>query len=291
MGRFVAFSDFLKERFGCRVHKVSFRIGNTCPNRDGTISWGGCIYCNGAELIPHSYRLGMGVREQVVSGMRAVVKRFGATRFIPYLQDNTGTYGDEERIIEALNEAISVEGVVGLSIGTRADCISERFFRYFEDVSRRLLLIVEIGVQSVNEETLRIINRGHDLKVVEMAFSRLNEMGVHTVAHIILGLPNDSDEDVVRMGRWLSQNDIKGVKIHNIVVLRGTPLFDMYNNKRFEPPSLEGLLRKYRLLFDNMRDGMVVHRLNTDVRPEFIVAPDYARDKNALLKRIKSVMD
>jgi len=290
MSRFIQFSDFLKQRFGCRVHKVSFKVGNTCPNRDGTISSGGCIYCNGAELIPPSYREGMSIREQITSGIERIRKRYGAKKFIPYLQDNTATYGDEDRIIASLNEAISVDDVVGISVGTRADCISDRFYRYFEELSKRTFLIVEIGVQSTNEETLRIINRGHNLEIVETAFSRLNQMGVHTVAHIILGLPNDTDEDVVRMGQWLSQNSIKGVKIHNIVVVKNTPLYYLYEEKKFSPPSLQEILKKYRLLFDSMRSDIVIHRLNTDVRSDFIVAPEYARDKNSLLVRLKSVL-
>ncbi len=287
MDRHIFISDFLKKRFGFRVHKVAFRIGNTCPNRDGTISHGGCIFCNGEELVPSTYRQGMSVEEQIKRGIELVKKRYNAGGFIAYLQDNTATYGNEERIMNAIEEAMSVDGVVGLSIGTRADCISERFYRFFEEISKRTFLMVEIGVQSINEETLRIINRGHNVRVVEEAFRRLQEYNVHTVAHIILGLPNDRESDIEKLSIWLGKNGVSGVKIHNIVVLRDTTLADMYKSGQYLPAGKEELISLYRLFFRGLNKEIVIHRLTTDARAEYIIAPDYARDKNLLIRDIK----
>lgn len=290
MGRNIFISEFLRRRFGLRVHKVAFRIGNTCPNRDGRISSGGCIYCNGAELIPSSFREGMGVKEQIIRGIEVVKKRYRAGRFIAYLQDNTATYGDEGRIIDAIREAISVEGVVGISIATRADCISEDFYRFIQELSGEIFLMIEIGVQTVNEETLRIINRGHGIKIVEEAFRRLSNYNVHTVAHIILGLPNDTESDVRCLSVWLKKNSVAGVKIHNIVVLEGTDLAEMYRLNRFMPPDRESLLHLYSVFFNDLDKDIVIHRLITEARPEYIIAPEYAVDRNSLLCDIKRLL-
>ncbi|MGB9600821.1 MAG: TIGR01212 family radical SAM protein [Myxococcota bacterium] len=292
MSKFIFLSDYLKSRFGFRVHKVSFRIGNSCPNRDGTISKGGCIFCNGAELIPFSYRRGMTPVEQIEAGIEIVKRKYKAEGFIAYLQDNTATYGDEGLIMNSIRDVLSVKGVVGVSLGTRADCISERFFKFFEEISRETLLMVEIGVQSVNEETLKRINRGHSVKVMEDTFLRLAlSHNIHTVAHIILGLLDEGEEDVINIARWLNRYKVDGVKIHNIVVLRDTPLSEMYFDNRFIPPDRSTLLRFYKILFQNLKDDIVIHRLTTDASDEFIIAPDYARHKGLLIREIKRVLD
>ncbi len=289
MGNIIYLSDFLKNRFGRRVHKVSFRLNNTCPNRDGKISSGGCIFCNGQELVPFSYKKGMSPCEQIKSGIEIVRRKYKAEKFIAYLQDNTGTYGDEENIMDAVREVIKVDGVAGVSIGTRADCISDRFYRFFEELSKETFLMVEIGVQSINEKTLNIINRGHDVRVVEETFKRLSRFDIHTVAHIILGLMNDTEDDIRRLSLWMGDNMISGVKIHNIVVLKDTPLQNMYLSGEFVPPSEESLLRLYEVFFRNLKNRIVVHRLTTDAGRRFIVAPDYAADKSRLLSEIRNL--
>jgi len=291
MGNIIFFSDFLRDKFGFRVHKVSFRLNNTCPNRDGTISRGGCVFCNGKELIPKTYRKGMTPIEQIKAGIEIVRGKYKAEGFIAYLQDNTGTYGDEEYIIGSLIDVLSVNGIVGLSIGTRADCISENFFKFFEEISKKTFLMVEIGVQSINEETLRLINRGHNVDIMERMFDRLAESGIHTVAHIILGLMNDSESDIINLADWLYRHKVSGVKIHNIVVLRDTQLEKMYYNNRFIPPDKERLLELYKLFFENIKGDLVIHRLTTDADKRYIVAPDYAFDKNSLINEIKRLLN
>lgn len=290
MSRVIFLSDFLRMRFGEKVHKVSFRLGNTCPNRDGKISTGGCIFCNGEELIPFSYKSGMSPSEQIKRGIEVISKKYGAKRFIAYLQDNTGTYGDEDYIIDSIKEVIKVDNVVGVSIGTRADCISERFYKFFEEIAKRIFLMVEIGVQSINENTLKIINRGHNVEILTEAFNRLNKSRIHTVAHIILGLINDTEEDIRKLSIWIGDNKIAGVKIHNIVILKGTQLEKMYLSGQYSPPEKESLFNLYRLFFQNLRSNIVVHRLTTDVAKKYIVAPDYASDKNYLMQEIKNII-
>lgn len=292
MSRFVFLSDFLKQKFQKRVHKVSFRLNSTCPNRDGTISRGGCIFCNGRELIPFSYKEGMSPSEQILAGIEVIRKKYKAEAFIAYLQDNTATYGDEEGIIKAIYEVSRIEGVVGVSIGTRADCISDRFFDFFNEFSREKFLMIEIGVQSVNERTLRLINRGHSVDILEKVFLRLSENPlIHSVAHIILGLPDETEEDVQNTARWLNQYSVCGVKVHNLVVLRDTPLERLYLDRRYIPPEKERLLKYYDVFFKNLDDRIIIHRLTTDAPKSFIVAPDYAINKNELLSEIKRIIE
>ncbi len=290
MNNIIFLSDFLKKRFNSRVHKVSFKVGSTCPNRDGKISYGGCIFCNGRELIPHSYREGMSPSSQIKAGIEIVRKKYKAEKYIAYLQDNTGTYGDEEKIIEAISEVLRIDGVVGISIGTRADCISDNFYKFFSEISKRTFLMVELGVQTINRETLNIINRGHSVEIMENAFRRLAEYNIHTVAHIIVGLMNDTEEDLKNLAGWLFKNSVRGIKVHNIVVLKDTLLAKMYLRGEYIPPSRERLLHLYKIFFENIKQEVVIHRLTTDANREFIIAPDYAIDKNSLLKEIKDLI-
>ncbi|MCX7944085.1 MAG: TIGR01212 family radical SAM protein [Deltaproteobacteria bacterium] len=287
MNRPVFLSDYLKAKFGEKVHKVSFKLGLTCPNRDGRISYGGCIYCNGAELIPFSYREGMTPKEQIEKGIEVVRRKYKVNKFIAYLQDNTGTYGFEDYIMNSISDVLGMEGIVGISIGTRADCISDSFYKFFSEISKKTFLMVELGVQSINPRTLEIINRGHGVKIVEDAFKRLNQSEIHTVAHVIIGLMNDKEDDVKGLAEWISKNEIKGIKVHNIVVLRDTSLEKMYLNGGFVPPEKERLIELYKIFFNNIKSKVVIHRLTTDADKRFIVAPEYAQDKNSLLKDIK----
>ena len=227
MNRYRPYSEFLKTHFGAKVYKVALDAGFTCPNRDGTVARGGCTFCaegSRAEYVNPALSL----TGQLQAGMEKYRKKFGAQKFIAYFQAYTNTHGPIDRLRTVLCEPLRHPDVVGISVGTRPDCVPDDVLELLREISSQQYLLLEMGIQSLDNAVLQWINRGHDVKTFLDAAARAKAKGLRVCAHVILGFPGETVDSVIRMGRALSESGIDGIKIHNLHVIRQTPLAKTY---------------------------------------------------------------
>ncbi len=285
--RYRDLNSYLRERFGCRVQKISLDAGLTCPNRDGVKGTGGCIYCNARGSGTGAHGRGLSIREQLEAGRAAVARRYGAERFIAYFQSFSNTYAPLARLRALYEEAASVPGVAALFIGTRPDCVSEEVLDLLAEFSRRLLVWVEYGLQTANEETLAAIGRGHGLQEFLAAAAATRSRGIPVCAHIILGLPGETREDARRTAQVLAQAGVEGVKIHSLYIVRGTALEELYRRGGYRPLSREEYASWAADVIERLPPEVVIQRLTGDPHPAELVAPAWCRDKAAVLAAIR----
>ncbi len=277
---------FLRERFGCRVQKISVDAGLSCPNRDGTLSTGGCIYCNTRGSGTGAHRRGMGITEQIEKGKAFLSKRYKARKFLAYFQSYSNTYAPVETLERLYTEALGAPDVVGLSIGTRPDCVDEPKLSLLERLARDRLIWIEYGLQSARDETLARINRGHDFRCFEQAVAATRERGIHICAHVILGLPGETRDHMLRTADALAALKIDGVKLHLLYVVKGAPLETLYRDGDYRPleqPEYADLVRDFLV---RLPPGTVIQRLTGDPHREELVAPLWALDKQGTMKMI-----
>jgi len=282
-------SAHLKEKYGGSVRKVTFRVGLDCPNRDGTKGSGGCIFCSGEELVPKDYRKGQSVKEQICSGIRSA-ERSGKSRhagFIAYFQDRTATHCDPELLRDVIEEASGVEGIVGISVGTRPDCLGAGIMDVLEETASRIPLWLEIGLQSSSDRTLALINRNHTAEDFRTAVKEAKARGISTVAHVVLGLPGEGMEDYLETARFIADTEVDGVKIHNLIVLKGTKLCEMYMAGEYVPIGLDEYCMAVRRFLELVPSNVVIHRLAAEAPASMIAAPGWAINKSAVLSAIE----
>lgn len=289
--RYYAFSAYLKERFGCRVYRVAVDAGFTCPNRDGRVGTGGCVYCDargsGARYADRTSSVG----EQVRRGAKFALERYRAEKFIVYFQAFTNTYAPVDRLRRLYDEGMAQEDVVGLAIGTRPDCVPEPVLDLIEGYARDREAWIEYGLQSAKDETLRRINRGHDVRAFVDAVERTRGRGIRICAHVILGLPGECREDMMRTARLLADLGLDGVKIHPLHVLRGTRAEEMY--RRGTLPLLGqgeyvGLLCDF---LERVPSDTVIQRLTGEGPGESMLAPPWCASKPKVLQAIDAELE
>ncbi len=219
------FGTFLREHFTGKVQKISINAGFTCPNRDGTLGTGGCTYCNNQTFNPEYCNPGKSVAEQLAEGRQFFARKYPEMQYLAYFQAYTNTYGEMARLRRLYEEALAAPGVVGLIIGTRPDCVPDELLEYLASLKKRgVFVLVEYGVETSRNDTLKIINRGHTWEQCADAINRTAAHGIMTGAHIIAGLPGEGAADVVRTARLLSQLPLDTVKLHQLQIIRGTRL-------------------------------------------------------------------
>ena len=219
------FGTFLREHFTGKVQKISINAGFTCPNRDGTLGTGGCTYCNNQTFNPEYCNPGKSVAEQLAEGRQFFARKYPEMQYLAYFQAYTNTYGEMARLRRLYEEALAAPGVVGLIIGTRPDCVPDELLEYLASLKKRgVFVLVEYGVETSRNDTLKIINRGHTWEQCADAINRTATHGIMTGAHIIAGLPGEGAADVVRTARLLSQLPLDTVKLHQLQIIRGTRL-------------------------------------------------------------------
>lgn len=277
---------FLRERFGCRVQKISVDAGLSCPNRDGTLSTGGCIYCNARGSGTGAHLRGMGIAEQLEKGKAFLSKRYKARKFLAYFQSYSNTYAPVETLERLYTEALGVPDVVGLSIGTRPDCVDESKLALLESLARDHLIWIEYGLQSARDETLARINRGHDFQCFERAVAATRGRGIHICAHVILGLPGETRNHMRRTADALAALKIDGVKLHLLYVVKGTPLETLYRDGDYQPLEQAEYVDLVCDFLERLPPETVIQRLTGDPHEEELVAPFWALDKQATVNMI-----
>ncbi len=285
--RYSDLNTYLRGLFGCRVQKITVDAGLTCPNRDGTVATGGCIYCNARGSGTGAHARGLSIGEQLRAGKEALSKRYGAVKFIAYFQAFSNTYASVERLRTLYDEALGVEDVVGLAIGTRPDCVSEPVLDLLEGYARHRMVWVEYGLQSARDATLTLINRGHDAECFLKAVAATQDRGVRVCAHVILGLPRETPEDMLFTARTLAAAGIDGLKLHVLYVVKGTELEALYRRGEYRCLEQAEYIERVCDFLEHIPARVVIQRLTGDPHPEELVAPGWCRDKAAVLAGIR----
>ena len=290
--RFNSYNRSLWEIFGTRVYKVGLRLDFTCPNRDGTVAVGGCIYCNNASHTPQGYRPRTSVTEQLEAGAQAIQRRHKADRFIAYFQSYTNTYDSVTKLEKLYREALDFPGVVGLAIATRPDCLPDETLDLIGTLSKQTYLWLELGLESMYDRTLSWVNRGHDLRAYIDAVERAKERSLRICTHLILGFPGESREEILATSRLLNRLDIDGVKLHNLHVIKDTALEKLYRAGEVSLFSREEYVDLVADFLELLNPKIIVHRLSGETYRAITVAPDWSVDKigvhNAIYKALET---
>ncbi len=277
----------LQKRFGCRVHKVPVHAGLTCPNRDGSLGTGGCLYCGPSGSAADWSDPKVKVSDQLQNGITYARKRFHAAKFIAYFQPYTNTYGTVQRLKRSWNEAVEVKDVIGLSVGTRPDCLPNEVLDLIQSYQQSLpYLCLEVGLQSAHDRTLQRIHRGHDFACFEDAVSRAQDRGIPICVHIMLGLPGESVEEMMETVRILLDMGIEGIKFHHLHILRGSPWEQDYQQGKIRLFDMEEYVRLVCDILGLISGRMVIHRFMGETPARLLVAPAWTQRKGDVLKAI-----
>ena len=288
--RYRTLNDYYREKYGCKVYKLSLDGGFTCPNRDGTVGIGGCIFCSaygGGEFAEGGCQ---SVAQQLQRAKRRVEAKNKGGKYIAYFQSFTGTYGPLERLEELYRAAMEPEDIVGLSIGTRPDCLSEAVVALLERLNRIKPISIELGLQTVHEATVRYIRRGYDNEVYFDAVRRLKAAGLDVVTHIIIGLPGEDASMAVETTRQAVGAGTDGVKFHLLHVLRGTDLEIDYAAGKFQCLSLPEYAEILKQCLSTLPAHIVVHRITGDGAKRDLVGPLWSADKKRVLNYLNQYL-
>ena len=287
--RYYTFDYYLRRRFGEKCAKISLDAGFTCPNIDGTAGRGGCIYCSGGS----SGAQGFGtLREQFDAGAEVIRKKWDCKKFIPYLQAHTNTYAPVSVLERVYGEALSLPGAVMLAIATRADCLSDDVVLLLKRTAQKIPLLVELGLQSANDRTARVIGRGHDFAAFRDGYERLRQAGgdISVCIHLINGLPGETREDMLSSARQVAALSPDMVKIHLLHVLRGTRLCEMYEKGEYTPMTKEEYVDTVVRQIELLPPDTVVARVTGDGTEGQLVAPLWSRRKTCIANDIDKAL-
>ena len=280
-------NSYLRRRFGERVQKITLDAGLGCPNRDGRAGVGGCLYCNARGSGTGAWSQGLSLARQMEQGMAQLGRRYGARRFIAYFQSFSNTYAPAEQLRALYQEALAFPQVVGLSIGTRPDCLSEEVLDLLAAYAGKYLVWLELGLQSAHDATLARLNRGHDVACFTDAVQRAAARGLEVVPHIILGLPGEGPEEMAATAAYLAGLPIHGVKIHLLYVVRGSGLARVYEERGYQCLTEAEYVHRVVDFLELLPPRVVIHRLTGDPHPEEFLAPAWCLDKNRVLRLIR----
>lgn len=269
------YGTWIRQHFEFRVQKISIDAGFSCPNRDGRISTGGCSYCDNRTFNPDYCQRHESVTSQLEAGKLFFARKYPKMKYLAYFQAYTNTYAPIDRLRGLYEEALQAEDIVGIVIGTRPDCISTELLDYLEDLNSRTFLLVEYGIESTNDETLRRINRGHDFACSANAIRQTHERGILTGAHIILGLPGETAEESLRQAPIISALPLDILKIHQIQIIRGTRLAEEYLKKPFHIYSYDEYISLIASYIQRLRKDLVLERFVSQSPNDLLIAPHW----------------
>lgn len=287
------FSQFLKKHFPFKVQKISLNAGFTCPNRDGTKGLGGCTYCNNQTFNPDYCKTEKTITQQLEEGKLFFARKYPDMKYLAYFQAYTNTYQNIEELKKKYEEALSVPGVVGLVIGTRPDCMPDNLLNYLEELNKKTFLLVEYGVESTSNEILKRINRGHTFEESEEAIRRTAARGIMTGAHIILGLPGEVHDEIVKQATILSRLPITTLKIHQLQLIRGTKMAKEHENNPQDFHLFNQVDEYIDLVIDyveHLRPDIVIERFISQSPRNLLIAPDWGLKNFEITNRIQKRM-
>jgi radical SAM protein (TIGR01212 family) len=291
MVRYRTFGAYMRNKFGTTVYKVNVDAGFTCPNRDGTLGLSGCIYCNNDSFRPGSCRPTLSVGEQVENGISYIRRRYKAERFLAYFQPFTNTYGPADELERLYLEALAEPSVIGLAIGTRPDAVDEAKLRLLESLASRYFVLVEYGLQSIYDKSLNFINRGHDYDAFLNALRLTVGRGIHIGAHIIVGFPTETREEMLAMAEEVSLLPVEFLKVHQLQVVRETPLEKMFGEHPFHTFGYEEYLDFIADFIERISPEIVMQRLFATAPDSILVAPQWGKNRHEILRDIEKRLE
>jgi radical SAM protein (TIGR01212 family) len=287
--RYYDLKSYWRNLFGCNVHKLPIDAGFTCPNRDGHVAVGGCLYCDGRGSKLRQRGELPTVAEQIQSGKKFY--KLHASKFIAYFQTFTNTYGPVEKLRMLYDEALAQEDVIGLSIGTRPDCLEPEIIALLKEYAQKYHVWLELGLQSIHDKTLQLINRGHNFQQFLDAVNACAGQGINLCVHIIIGLPGESEEDIIKTAQTLAALPINGIKIHSLLALEGTALGEMYKSESIKLITKEKYVSLVADFLEILPPEMVIQRLTADGYRDIFLAPAWAMNKLDVLNAINKELE
>lgn len=289
--RYNSFGSYIKERFGTTVYKVNVDAGFTCPNRDGTVGTSGCVYCNNDSFRPNSCRPTLTLSEQIHNGIAYVKKRYRADKFLVYFQPYTNTYAPVNELEHLYKEALSVPSVIGLAIGTRPDTVDAEKIALIQSLAEKYFILIEYGMQSMYDRTLRFINRGHDYNAFLKAVELTKNKGIFIGAHIIVGFPTETREDMLSMADEISHIPVEFLKVHQLQVVRDTPLEILYKENPFHIFGYEEYLDFVTDFIERLSPMIVLQRLFATAPDSILIAPQWRKSRQEILRDIEKRLE
>lgn len=286
------FASFLSRYFDGKVQKISIHAGFSCPNRDGSIGIGGCTYCNNQTFNPDYCNPKHGIQRQLEEGIRFFARKYPTMRYLAYFQAYTNTYGELEQLKAMYEEALMVDGVVGLVIGTRPDCMPDELLDYIEELNRKTFVMIEYGIESANDLTLKRINRGHDFATTIDAIRRTHERGILVGGHLILGLPGEDHDELMHQADLIASLPLDMVKLHQLQLIRGTRMAHEYemDPKIFHLYAVDEYIDLAIDYIERLPATMVVERFISQSPRSLLIAPDWGVKNYQFVDRLRRRM-
>ena len=288
--RYYTLNCFYKKKFNSKVSKISLNAGFSCPNIDGTVGLGGCIFCSKLGSGDFAGDRNLDLISQFNQVKNVMNKKWPNTKYIGYFQANTNTYADVDTLKKYYESILELDDVVGLNIATRPDAISDEVLEYLVELNKKTFLTIELGLQSIHEDTLKYINRGHDLKCFQDCFNKLKEKNINVVVHIINGLPYETKEMMIDTVKFLNNLGIDGIKIHMLHILKDTKLEKLYNKEKFHVLSKEEYIDIVISQLEYLNEDIVIHRITGDPDTNDLIEPEWLTKKFCVLNDIDKEM-
>jgi len=288
--RYYTLNCFYKKKFNTKVSKISLNAGFSCPNIDGTVGFGGCIFCSKMNSGDYAGDKTLDLVSQFNQIKNIMNKKWSDTKYIGYFQANTNTYADVDTLKKYYETILNIEDVVGLNIATRPDAISDEVMEYLCELNKKTFLTIELGLQSIHEETLKYINRGHDLNCFINCFNKLKENNINVVVHIINGLPYETKDMMIETVKFLNKIGVDGIKIHMLHILKDTKLAKMYEKEKFHILTKEEYIDIVINQLEYLNEYIVIHRITGDPSVEDLIEPEWLVKKFCVLNDIDKEM-
>lgn len=288
--RYNSLTEYYDKKYGSKVAKISLNANFSCPNKDGTKGYGGCTYCT---------KLGSGdfagdkektLKEQFEEIKKIMLQKWPNAKYIPYLQANSNTYAPLDKLKEIYESISKFDDIVSISIATRCDCLEDDKIEYLKELNKRIPIQIELGLQTIHENTAKLINRGHDLEEFRTAVKKLRDANIEVVVHIINGLPGETKEMMIETAKYLNTLDVQGVKIHSLLILKGTKMGTDYMNNPFHILSLEEYVDIVVEQIRNLDPNIVIHRLAADGRVDDLIEPKWTIKKLVVMNEIDKAL-
>lgn len=279
-------SEYLKEKYGQKVYKIALSANVSCPNRDGTIGTRGCIFCSEGGSGEFAADKNKKIKEQIDDAKELIKSKVNNCLYIAYFQSFTNTYAPIDYLRKIFYEAINQEDIVILSIATRPDCLSQEVLELLEELRKIKPVWVELGLQTIHEKTANYIRRGYSLEIYDRAVIELKKRGIEVIVHVILGLPGETQEEMIETVKYVINSGINGIKLQLLHVLRGTDLAKDYELGKFKALELDEYIKILKVLKDLIPDEVIVHRLTGDGPKKLLIAPKWSENKKKVLNII-----
>ena len=288
--KYTTLNSYLKNKFGCKVYKLAIDGGFTCPNRDGTLGTRGCIFCSRGGSGEFAESKEKSVTQQIDDGKKRVEKKIKDGKYIAYFQAFTNTYSPVCKLKSLYTEAINHPDIVALSIGTRPDCLGDDVLELLDEMNKIKPVFIELGLQTIHENTAQYIRRGYPLEVYDKAVDDLHKIGINVVTHLIIGLPGESEQDILQSVEYVCQKT-DGIKLQLLHILKGTDLADEYRECKVDVLSLEEYTSIIKHCVEIIPDNVVIHRLTGDGAKKDLIAPLWSADKKHVLNTINKALN